>query len=151
MTLGSIDTSCGPAQFPGPRRGCSSGGIWHAGAAAGGGGGGGGGALLALGMAVIERFDVVLNVADVPAESMLIAKRVLGLDLSSAASESVYRMTRGFTTASRHARWLGQQVEGAPLASFWEANRCDAALVEHANSKIRRLAAQVEVPVGRVP
>lgn len=84
----------------------------------------------------VNAFDLVLNVADLPRETTLILHRFLSLEVSAkiGQAESGYR-TR------RMSHLGGASVSDESLERFSLANRCDIALVSHANSRVRALAA----------
>jgi hypothetical protein len=94
--------------------------------------------------AAVDAFDLVLNIADLPRETMAVAHRVLGLDLGSRAVEKAYNMTNGTGYRSKQLHdgvsWLGRPLDTGVLSRFWRMNQCDYSMVEHGNARLLALA-----------
>ena len=84
--------------------------------------------------AAVDLFSLVLNLPDLTAQSLRIARARLGLDLSAAVRPPSKRS---------RTHWREQPLRDAHRAAFWSLNRCDAAVIARANHRVMRLAAQV--------
>ena len=99
---------------------------------------------LARGLAAVDAFDLVLNIADWPGESIELAAACLGVRAASATGTNLTHRHRSNADARL-------DIGGPGPAQFQLANECDMALTSRANQRLRELAALVRERGGVCP